>query len=189
MNKREAIKAWAEGALIKVHDITNYNKDEIYYMNDDGEICSTSTSEKYSVDDFKIDTDEYTVISFSKEKLQMHKNKIFYVSHPFTGTQDEQEWNQQEARATTAKLKQDNPNNIFINPLDAFQYAMLVSEWNYDDILGQCLELLKKCDGIIMTGDWKKSNGCQREKKLAERLGLEIWEFKCYGINVQDIYK
>jgi len=66
MNKREAIKAWAEGALIKVHDTTNYNKDEIYYMNDDGEICSTSTSEKYSVDDFKIDTDEYTVIPFSR---------------------------------------------------------------------------------------------------------------------------
>lgn len=35
-------------------------------MNDDGEICSTSTSEKYSVDDFKIDTDEYTVIPFSR---------------------------------------------------------------------------------------------------------------------------
>lgn len=34
----------------------------------------------------------------------MHKNKIYYVSHPFTGTQDEQEWNRQEARAMTASL-------------------------------------------------------------------------------------
>lgn len=119
----------------------------------------------------------------------MHKNKIYYVSHPFTGTQDEQEWNRQEARAMTASLKQDNQKSIFINPLDAFQYATLVSEWDYDEILGQCLELLKKCDGIVMAGDWEKSNGCQCEKKLAERLGLEISYFKCYGMNIQDIYK
>lgn len=91
------------------------------------------------------------------------------------------------------KKRWRNINNFkqkrFIEEMRKSQYATLVSEWDYDEILGQCLELLKKCDGIVMAGDWEKSNGCQREKKLAERLGLEIYYFKCYGMNIQDIYK
>mgnify|MGYP005962930531 CR=1 FL=1 len=66
MNKREAIKAWAEGALIKVHDTTNYSEDDIFYMTDNGKICSVKNSEELSIDDFKNDTDEYTVIPFSR---------------------------------------------------------------------------------------------------------------------------
>lgn len=105
----------------------------------------------------------------------MHRKKHYYVSHPFTGFDYEQEANRQEAREITAWLKKRYPNYIFINALDAFQYAELVPEWGYNDILSQCLELLKDCDGIVLTGDWFNSNGCQKEKQMAERLDLDIW--------------
>ena len=105
----------------------------------------------------------------------MHRKKHYYVSHPFTGFDYEQEANRQEAREITAWLKKRYPDYIFINPLDAFQYAELVPEWSYNAILSQCLELLKDCDGIVLTGDWFNSNGCQKEKQMAERLDLDIW--------------
>lgn len=103
----------------------------------------------------------------------MHTKKIYYVSHPFTG---DEEKNRQEAREITARLKMIFPDEIFINPLDAFQYAELVEAWSYDDILKQCLELLRICDGIILTGDWQASRGCRAEKQEAEWRGLEIYQ-------------
>ena len=102
----------------------------------------------------------------------MHTKKIYYVSHPFTG---DEEKNRQEAREITAKLKKAYPQFIFINPLDVFQYAELVEEWKYNDILNQCLELLQNCDGIFMTGYWLDSQGCLTEKGEALRLKLDIY--------------
>lgn len=33
----------------------------------------------------------------------------------------------------------------------------------YSDVLLQTLELMDRCDGVIMTGDWLCSEGCQSE--------------------------
>lgn len=108
----------------------------------------------------------------------MHAKKIYYVSHPFTGNMNEQDINRREAREITAWLKKQYPEHIFINPLDVFRYAELVPEWSYKDILGQCLELLKICNGVVMTGKWQNSNGCQREYQMANRRDMDIWYLK-----------
>lgn len=96
--------------------------------------------------------------------------KIYYVSHPFTG--DEKK-NRKDARRITAMLKKDHPQYIFINPLDAMRYTTGLP---YEDSLEQCLELLAICDGIIMTGKWKDSEGCTRECVSAAFAGKEITE-------------
>lgn len=103
----------------------------------------------------------------------MHTKKIYYVSHPFTG---DEEKNRQEAREITAHLKDIFTDDIFINPLDAFQYTELIKTWTYEDILKQCLELLQICDGLILTGNWQVSRGCNAEKQEAERQNLEIYQ-------------
>lgn len=94
--------------------------------------------------------------------------KMYYVSHPYTGNEEQ---NKKEARRITAKLKKTYPNYIFINPLDVFTYA---EDQPYGEILKQCLELLRECDGLILTGDWFKSRGCTVERLEAIRYGLEI---------------
>lgn len=103
----------------------------------------------------------------------MHTKKIYYVSHPFT---DDEEKNRQEAREITAHLKDIFTDDIFINPLDAFQYTKIIKAWTYEDVLKQCLELLQICDGLILTGNWQVSRGCNAEKQEAERLHLEIYQ-------------
>lgn len=42
--------------------------------------------------------------------------------------------------------------------------------------LGATLELLRKCDAIIMVHGWKDSNGACAERKEAESLGIPIFE-------------
>ena len=103
----------------------------------------------------------------------MQKMKMFYISHPFTGNEEQ---NRQEARKITALLKREYPQYIFINPLDAIKYAENVPEWNYEEILNQCIDIMYKCDGIIMTGQWENSRGCLAEKEAAQREKMEIYE-------------
>ena len=94
--------------------------------------------------------------------------KMYYVSHPYTG---DEEKNKKEAREITARLKTKYPEHIFINPLDTFQYT---DGWPYEKALENCIELLHKCSGIIMTGDWGKSRGCRKEIKTAAQLSMKI---------------
>lgn len=102
----------------------------------------------------------------------MQKKKMYYVSHPFTGDEKKNRW---EARLMTAALKQAYPENVFINPLDAIRYAENVPNWSYEEILSQCIDIMYKCDGIILTGMWEKSRGCMAEKKAAEQEKMEIY--------------
>lgn len=99
------------------------------------------------------------------------KTKMYYVSHPFTGNEED---NRQEARKITAELKKKFEDDIFLNPLDAFKYIELVKDWDYNEALKQTTELLRKCDGIIMTGNWRNSWGCLKEKEIAENLQIEV---------------
>lgn len=93
---------------------------------------------------------------------------MYYVSHPYTGNEEK---NKKEAREITARLKTEYPQHIFINPLDTFQYT---EGWPYEQALKNCIELLSKCDGIIMTGEWGKSRGCRKEIKAAVQLSMKI---------------
>lgn len=94
--------------------------------------------------------------------------EMYYVSHPFTG---DEERNRREARKITAKLKTMYPKYIFINPLDAFQYA---EGWTYEKVLENCIEMLCMCDGIIMTGYWAQSRGCRKERETAVMRDMEV---------------
>lgn len=39
-----------------------------------------------------------------------------------------------------------------------------------------CLSLLQSCDGIILVGDWRLSEGCRLEYSIAKYLGMEIYD-------------
>lgn len=95
--------------------------------------------------------------------------QVFYLSHPFTG-------NEEKNRIETTKLMQllgsTFPQYVFLSPIDAMKPMEHLLD--YDIILSQTLELLKRCDGIILTGRWQESNGCQAEYDLAKKLCLSI---------------
>lgn len=94
--------------------------------------------------------------------------KMWYISHPYTGNEEQ---NKKEAREIAAKLKKENPNVIVVNPLDFFTYA---ENLEYEEILQQCLEMLRQCDAIVMTGKWQYSRGCIAEAEEAAAVGIPI---------------
>lgn len=93
--------------------------------------------------------------------------KSIYVSHPFTGKEEE---NRKEARQITTTLVKAYPEYLFINPLDMlipYEQAGL----DYENTLKIALQLASSCWGIIMTGKWARSKGCKAELAQAYDTG------------------
>lgn len=51
----------------------------------------------------------------------------------------------------------------------------------YEDFMQADLEALRTCTHIAMIAGWEDSPGAKREKTEAERLGLEIMQYKEVG--------
>jgi len=45
-----------------------------------------------------------------------------------------------------------------------------------------CLTILKRCDAVILCGNWKKSMGCMQEYSAAYVLGIPVFELNEEGI-------
>lgn len=97
---------------------------------------------------------------------------MIYISHPYTGNELQ---NMKDAEKIAIKLADKYPSITFINPLATFHHLEKTS-LTYEDCLDCCLDLLSYCDGIIMTGDWRISNGCQEEYKYAMKRQFHIYE-------------
>lgn len=109
------------------------------------------------------------------------RTRMIYISHPFTG---DEEKNKEEAFAIAAGLAHKYPDTLFVNPLAVMEHTVLAG-LTYETVLDQCLALLDRCDGIIMTGSWKQSRGCKAEHELAMRESKPVW----YGANDFEGYR
>ena len=97
--------------------------------------------------------------------------KLIYISHPYSGDEVK---NRKNATAIAAKLATLYPHIVFINPLNVMRHIPSTN-LTYDDTIALCLGLLAKCDGIIMTGEWQKSNGCITEHNFAVKRNIPMW--------------
>lgn len=98
--------------------------------------------------------------------------KLIYLSHPYTGDETE---NRRDAQKIAAALAKKYPGILFVNPLDAMRH-LKVARLLYEDVMEQCKALLDKCDGLIMTGDWRFSTGCMEEYLYARQHHIVVWE-------------
>lgn len=96
-----------------------------------------------------------------------------YLSHPYTG---DEEKNRLKARQIAARIIREYPGIAVVNPLDALQYAK-TTELSYSETLKIDIELLSRCDAVLVCGDWKSSRGCRREVQAAYEREIPIfWE-------------
>jgi hypothetical protein len=51
--------------------------------------------------------------------------------------------------------------------------------------LAGTLELMRRCDGVVLVGAWTKSSGALAERAEAERLGLPVCDFAFLEANLQ----
>lgn len=97
------------------------------------------------------------------QKLKTIKyKKVIYVSHPYSGKQENLANIEKIMRILVKKM----PNYLFLSPVHAFGF-----EYNflpYEQGLNQCLWLLSKCDEMLVFGDYTQSRGCQREIQYCE---------------------
>ena len=98
--------------------------------------------------------------------------KMIYISHPYTGNE---RTNDYKARLIAAKLAEEYPDIVFINPLAAMRH-LRYTELPYETVLEQCIELLCCCEGIIMAGNWRDSKGCMKEYDFAKKVKFPIYD-------------
>lgn len=82
---------------------------------------------------------------------------LVYVSHPFQGLQE----NVEEVEEIIHELVEENPEHTFISPIHTFGFMFHTTE--YEHGLEMCIQLLDKCDMMIVSGDWGNSVGVNRE--------------------------
>ena len=96
--------------------------------------------------------------------------ELVYIAHPFTG---DEESNIKKAKAIRACLQAKYPDKVFITPLGFFGDADNKTV-NYCQELSQCLELLSRCDTLLVCNGWEDSNGCRAETAFALQQGKRI---------------
>lgn len=94
---------------------------------------------------------------------------MHYLSHPFSG---DEEKNRAAAEAIQRELQERYPKAIYINPIAQFK---ALAGMEYDKIMGYCLELLTRCDGVTMAGDYRASKGCVIELTCARHNGISVF--------------
>jgi len=89
--------------------------------------------------------------------------ELVYIAHPYTG---DEEANTKRAQAIRAGMQQEYPDKVFLTPLGIFGDKDNQSV-DYCQELGQCLELLSRCDTVIFCDGWEESAGCRAEMAFA----------------------
>ena len=91
-----------------------------------------------------------------------------YVAHPYSGKAE----NKAKVEAIIKQRLKDDPLKLYISPIHLLGYY-------YDDVeylagLNKCLELLRRCDVLLLCWGWETSAGCRAEKLFAEKNGIPI---------------
>ena len=110
-------------------------------------------------------------ISFEQTAASGAKMKLIYISHPYSG---DEKGNRANAEKISADLQKKYPYIVFVNPLNAMRH-ITKTKLTYDDTVALCIGLLAACDGIVMTGKWQDSKGCNAERDFAVSRGMTVW--------------
>lgn len=98
----------------------------------------------------------------------MKKLVWVYISHPYTG---DEERNRAEAAEIQRLLQERYPDMLFLNPIAMFG---ALADMEYEQVMEYCLEVLRDCDMIVMSGEFMDSRGCTMEHAMARELGIPI---------------
>lgn len=82
---------------------------------------------------------------------------MIYISHPFGGLKE----NVLKVEKIIESLVEEYPDETFVSPIHCFGF--MYDTVDYDKGLDMCLELLSKCDKMLVFGDWCTSTGCMTE--------------------------
>ena len=102
----------------------------------------------------------------------INKYVVLYVAHPFGGDLD----NVSRAEIQLSKLRNLLPRHTLISPIHNWSYL----DYGMTDrveAISDCVNLLLRCDALILTGRWEESAGCRAEYIAAKVKGLPVFTF------------
>ena len=88
--------------------------------------------------------------------------RLVYLAHPYGGNEE----NVEDAKRIVKNLIKKLPNTVFLSPLQAtgFYYKDIP----YINGMDHCIELLKRCDELLLCKGWQDSKGCCMEYAAAQ---------------------
>lgn len=120
----------------------------------------------------------------------MSYKPLVYVAHPCGGLIRK---NRKECRQIIKVLTKNlGEKYVFISPILNFGHMY----YDVDYICGieTCIDLLQRCNILLLTGDWKNSKGCLCEYGAARAMQMPVSEMKNYcfsdyivGLNFMEI--
>lgn len=100
--------------------------------------------------------------------------QMIYVSHPYGGDATNAKKVDVIVRALQAQSETEDSQIVFVSPIHAIRCDYHGTD--YIKGLSYCIRLLKSCDAILMTGNWRESTGCVSEYFTALALGIDVIE-------------
>jgi len=97
---------------------------------------------------------------------------IVYVSHPYGGNQE----NKLKIEHIIRTLSIEKPFDTFVSPVHCFGF--MYNDVAYNVGIRYCLDLLDRCDMMLVFGDYMNSKGCRLEIEHAKEQGIP---FRIYG--------
>ena len=91
---------------------------------------------------------------------------MIYISHPY----GRKKANMDAIESIATDLAAKDKDNVYVSPVHCFGY--LYNEVPYLHGLGMCIELLSRCDKMLVYGDWRNSVGCKAEIEYCEAHGI-----------------
>lgn len=102
----------------------------------------------------------------------INKYVVLYVAHPFGGDLD----NVSRAEIQLSKLRKLLPRHTLVSPIHNWGY-LDYEMTNQVAAISDCVNLLLRCDALVLTGLWNDSAGCRAEYIAAKVKGLPIFTF------------
>lgn len=106
----------------------------------------------------------------------MSYKPLVYVAHPCGGLIRK---NRKECRQIIKVLTKNlGEKYVFISPILNFGHMY----YDVDYICGieTCIDILQRCNILLLTGDWKNSKGCLCEYGAARAMQMPVSEMKNY---------
>lgn len=101
---------------------------------------------------------------------------VLYLSHPFGGLKDNIIDTGRVANVMQERL---GDKGTILSPVHNFEWLSYREETvGYWEDISHCLDLLSVCQGMILSGDWKKSLGCCIEYLYAVDHHIPIYYYK-----------
>jgi hypothetical protein len=102
--------------------------------------------------------------------------KVVYVAGPFRGHSAwEIEGNIRRAEALALAIWRTGLAAVICPHANTRFFQDAAPDWMW---LDGDLELLRRCDAVVLTPDWARSHGARAERRLALDIGIQVFEMK-----------